>query len=73
VTTEEQGQAYAEAQLPKVSAAPAEQFLIQCVPDPRREVGDVVPFTYNDKPKVGRIVERTLAGVGPMTLKVSVG
>lgn len=72
VTTEEQAQDYADALLPRVSAVPAAPYFIQCVPDPRREVGDVVPFEHRGEILLGRIIERTLADTGPMSLKVLV-
>lgn len=72
VTTEAQAQAYADSMLPKVSSVPAAPVMIQCVPDPRREVGDVVPFYRNGERLVGRIDEISLSDVGPMTLKVLV-
>lgn len=73
ITTPEQAAEYAANLLPRVSSQPAAQFTIQCAPDPRREVGDVVPFESRDgRAFVGRIVERTLSSSGPMTLKVLV-
>lgn len=72
ITDEATAQSVAESMLPKVSRLPAAQYTIQCLPDPRREVGDVVPFTYDNETLVGRIQELTLADVGPMTLRVSV-
>jgi hypothetical protein len=72
VTTYEQAHDYAVSLLPKVSKQPAVTFTIQCLPDPRRQVGDVVPFTWNGVPRVGRIREMQLAASGPMTLKVLV-
>lgn len=72
VTTVEDAQAYADALKPVVSTVRAAMYAIQCVPDPRREVGDVVPFEKDGEQLVGRIVERTIAESGPMTLKVEV-
>lgn len=73
VTTVEQAQAYADALLPQVSTQRAVPYVIQCIPDPRREVGDVVPFTTEDgRQLVGRIEHVTLGNTGPMTLKVLV-
>lgn len=72
VTTSGQAADYAEALLPQVSGLPAATYTVQCVPDPRREIGDVVPFTYQGETLVGRIVRRTLAESGPMTLALQV-
>lgn len=73
ITTEEQAQAYADAELPRVSSLPAQDYLIQCAPDPRLEVGDVI--TFEDKRKrelVGRIVSQVLPSPGLMTLRAQV-
>jgi hypothetical protein len=68
VTTEEDAQTYADAELPKRSTQPAVPYSVQAVIDPRREVGDVVPFTTEDGAAlVGRIQHLTLADSGPMT------
>lgn len=72
VTTEEQAVAYAASLLPQVSSLPAAEFKIQCLPDPRLEVGDVVEFPYNDETLTGRIIERILGSVGLMTLTLTV-
>ena len=72
VTDPTQAVAYATSLLPVVSSQPAASYLIQCLPDPRREVGDVVPFERDGEELVGRIVERTLGSSGPMTLRVMV-
>lgn len=73
ITTEVDAQAYATAQLPRVSTQPAVPYSIQAVIDPRREVGDVVPFTTEDGTDlVGRIQKLTLADTGPMTAQVLV-
>jgi hypothetical protein len=72
ITTAPAAQAYADALLPKVSYRPASIYMISCLPDPRREVGDVVTFTKDDIPLTGRIQELELADTGPMTLKVIV-
>jgi hypothetical protein len=72
VTTHAAAQIYADSLLPTVSTVPAAQYSIQCVPDPRREVGDVIPFTKDGETLVGRIQQRSLAHAGPMTLKVAV-
>lgn len=72
ITNEADAQAYAEAMLPKVSSVPATPYNIQCLPDPRREVGDVVPFVKDGEALVGRIAELKLPDSGPMTLKVMV-
>lgn len=72
VNTIPEAQAYADSLLPTVSSVPASSFLITCIPDPRREVGDVVPFEYRGNPMVGRIQERSIGTTGPMTLKLLV-
>lgn len=73
ITTTVAAQAYADAQLPLVSSQAAVPYLIQAVVDPRREVGDVVPFTTEDGTAlVGRIQKLTLADTGPMTVQVLV-
>lgn len=72
VTTTAQALAYAADLLPTVSAIPAARFTIDALPDPRREVGDVVPFVRLSEELVGRIEELTLSSAGPMTLKVAV-
>jgi hypothetical protein len=70
VTTEVDAQAYADSLLPKVSSVRAAPYLIQCLPDPRREVGDVVPFTTTSGLElVGRIDEITLPDTGLMAMK----
>lgn len=72
ITNESQAQDYADLMLPKVSSVPATPYMIQCLPDPRREVGDVVPFTKDNEQLVGRISELKLSDSGPMTLKMMV-
>jgi len=73
ITTTVDAQAYADALLPKVSTQSAIPYSIQAVVDPRREVGDVVPFTLEDGTALtGRIQHLTLADTGPMTAKVLV-
>jgi hypothetical protein len=72
ITTPAQAQAYANSLLPKVSTSPASVYMITCLPDPRREVGDVVPFMKDETLLTGRIQELKLADTGPMTLKVLV-
>lgn len=73
ITTEEQAQDYADAQLPKVSTLPAQNYSIQCAPDPRLEVGDVIEFTdRRENVLTGRIVSQTLPGPGRMSLTVQV-
>lgn len=72
ITDTAQAQAYADDLLPKVSTVPVAPFSIQCLPDPRREVGDVVRFERNGAELVGRIDELSLPDVGPMTLRVLV-
>lgn len=72
VTTSVDAQAYADALLPGVSSVPAVPFTIQCLPDPRREVGDVVSFTRDGETLAGRIDHLTLPGEGPMSLRVLV-
>jgi cell wall assembly regulator SMI1 len=67
-----QAQAYADALLPQVSGLRAATYVITCVPDPRREVGDVIPFQKDDEDLVGRITKLALADSGPMTLTVQV-
>lgn len=73
ITTESEAQDYADAQLPRVSTQPAVPYSIQAVIDPRREVGDVVPFTTEDGTELtGRIQRLILADTGPMTAQVLV-
>ena len=72
VTTFGQAHDYAWAQLAKVSTVPAVKYTVQCLPDPRREVGDVVSFVHEGKNWVGRIQQMTLANAGLMTLNVLV-
>ena len=73
VTTEAGAVALAERLLPNFSTRPSRRFTIQTLPDPRREVGDVVPFTReNGKEHVGRIVDLVLAAPGVMTVLVEV-
>lgn len=68
VTTVVDAQAYADSELPKRSTQPAVPYSVQAVVDPRREVGDVVPFTTEaGTPLVGRIQHLTLGSAGPMT------
>lgn len=73
ILTTVQAQAYADSLLPKVSTQAAIPYSIQAVIDPRREVGDVVPFTLEDGTALtGRIQHLALADTGPMTAKVLV-
>jgi hypothetical protein len=72
ITTVADAQAYADNELPKVSVLQAAVFSIQCLPDPRREVGDVVPFDYNGEQLIGRIQTLTLPDTGPMSLTLLV-
>lgn len=73
VTTNEQAQAFADAQLPIVSRMPAVTYTIQCAPDPRLEVWDVITFqTAEGAVLPGRIQKITLPGTGTMTLVVEV-
>lgn len=73
VTTTAQAQAYANAQLPIVSRLPAVTYTIQCAPDPRLEVWDVITFSTADGDVLtGRIQKITLPGSGLMTLVVEV-
>lgn len=72
VTTEWDAIDYARTELAKVSQVPAMTYAITCVPDPRREVGDVVPFAYNGRDLLGRIQEVVLPSSGAMTVKVTV-
>lgn len=69
VTTHEQAQAFADAQLPIVSRMPAVTYTIQCAADPRLEVWDVITFqTEQASILPGRIQKITLPGSGLMTL-----
>lgn len=73
ITTAAEAQAYADTQLPLVSTQQAVPYSIQAIVDPRREVGDVVPFTTEDGTAlVGRIQKLTIADSGPMTAQVLV-
>lgn len=72
VTTPAQAQAYANSLLPQVSAQPATPYSISCLPDPRREVGDVVPFEKDGRTLLGRIQSLKLPDRGLMTMKVLV-
>lgn len=73
VTTAADAQAYADSELPKRSTQPAVPYTATVVPDPRREVGDVVPFTDNDgTERLGRITYLELADEGLMTLNLQV-
>jgi hypothetical protein len=65
-------QAFVNSLLPQVSTVPAGMFEVTCVPDPRREVGDVVSFQRMDATLVGRIVKKTLSDKGPMVLSMAV-
>lgn len=73
ITTTAQAQEYADSLLPSVSRIPAARLQIECLPDPRREVGDVVPFdrTATDR-IVGRIERLELSSTGPMVLKMAI-
>jgi len=73
VTSVEQARQYAVEQLARVSAVSSMAYSITCLPDPRREVGDVVPFEVDGRTLVGRIQEITLAAAGLMSLKVATG
>lgn len=70
VTTQWDAIDYARNQLAKVSQVPAMTYTIQCVPDPRREVGDVIPFTYNGHNLLGRVQQLVLPSSGTMTVTV---
>lgn len=70
VTTVEQAEAYAESELARVSQQPALQFALDVVPDPRRQVGDVVPFDWDGSAYLGRVREVNLKSVGAMRLRV---
>lgn len=72
VTDEAAAQTYADSLLPKVSSLPAAGYLVRCVPDPRREVGDVIPFDLNGEVLVGQVAERVLSSSGAMTLRMLV-
>ena len=74
ITTEADAQAFADAELPRVSALPAQDYAIQCAPDPRLEVGDVIEFQDTRGAELtGRIVSQTLPGPGLMSLTVQRG
>lgn len=72
VVTKEQAQEYADALLPQVSVMPAVTYTIQCAPDPRLEVWDVVTVTTQDDTFEARISKIILPGTGAMTLTVEV-
>lgn len=69
VTTVAQAEAYAEELLPQVSSVPAVQLELQVLPDPRREVGDVVPFEWDGYSWLARIRE-IRRGSGLMSVRV---
>jgi len=69
VTTAGQAQDYANELLPQVSAEPALQLSLEVLPDPRREVGDVVPFEWDGFRWRGRIREISR---GPDVMRVRV-
>lgn len=72
VKTKEQAQAYANQLLPQKSKMGAVDYTIQCAPDPRLEVWDVIEFEKDKKNYTGRIKKITLPHQGLMTLVVSV-
>lgn len=73
ITTEAAAQTYADALLPKVATQQAVPYAVQAVVDPRREVGDVVPFTLEDGTALtGRIQYLAIPDMGPMTAKLLV-
>jgi len=72
VTTAAQARAYALSLLPQVSSLPAVTYSIQCLPDPRLEVWDVITVVTDKRTFDARISKMTLPGSGPMTLTVQV-
>lgn len=72
VTTADQARKYALSLLPQVSDLPAVQYTIQCLPDPRFEVWDVVVVKTQDREFRARITKIVLPGSGLMTLTVQV-
>lgn len=65
-------QAYVNALLPLFSTVPAAPFVISCLLDPRREIGDVFDFTRLGETLTGRVQKKQINGLDPMTLTVMV-
>lgn len=60
--------AFANAQLPGVSTVGAATWSFTAIPDPRRQVGDVLPFTGRDGiTRTGRIQSLAIPDTGAMT------
>lgn len=60
--------AFAAAQLPGVSTVGAGTWAFQCLPDPRRQVGDVLPFKGRDGvQRTGRIQSLQIPDTGAMS------
>lgn len=73
VTTNAQAQQWADDQLPLVSKLPAVTYTVQCAPDPRLEVWDVVSLSTQDATDLpARIQKITLPAKGQMTMTVQV-
>ncbi|TFC30116.1 hypothetical protein E3O55_08515 [Cryobacterium sp. MDB1-18-2] len=72
VTTASQAQAWADRMLPVVSSMNAVLYTVQCLPDPRLEVWDVIKFEKDGVFNTGQILKMTLPARGMMTLVVSV-
>ena len=72
ITNSTQAQQYADRLLPEVSTRSAVKFSIECVADPRYEVGDVVTFDRHGEIVTGRILKRVLPDTGRMSLVVEV-
>lgn len=72
VKTIDQAQEWANRTLPEVSTMNAVSYNIQCAPDPRLEVWDVIEFEKDGITHVGRITKITLPSRGLMSLVVSV-
>lgn len=72
VTNADQARVYARSLLPQVSSLPAVQYTIQCLPDPRFEVWDVVTVQTDERTFTARISKIVLPGSGLMTLTVQV-
>lgn len=72
ITTQEQGDAAVLAHLQKVSVTDSYELPVQCIIDPRLELGDVVTVQRMDRTITGRVKKYTMGRTGPMSLTLQV-